>query len=60
MVYPRVMIWKSMKGVVNGFSTNMGNVIKMGTDIIYGVIPLLNYVKNSYPFAKFLIELVAI
>ena len=59
MVDPKVILWGSIKGVVYGFPTNMGNRIKMGTDKLWGA-PLLNYVKNSNKFNKFVIELVAL
>ena len=40
MVDPKVIFWESMKGVLYGFSTNMGNSIKMGTDKLWGDTPL--------------------
>ena len=36
MVDPKVVLWESMKGVVYGFSTNMGKGFKMGTDKLWG------------------------
>ena len=45
MVDPKVILWESMKGVVYGFSTNMGNGIKMVTDKLWGNTPLKLYKK---------------
>ena len=39
MIDPKVILWESMKGVVYGFSTNMGNGIKMGADKLWGDSP---------------------
>ena len=40
MVDPKVIFWDSMKRVVYGFSTDRGNVIKMGIDKLLGDTPL--------------------
>ena len=40
MVDLKVILWESMKEVVYGFSTNMENGIKMGTDKLWSDTPL--------------------
>ena len=63
MADPKVILCTSVKALVLGFFTNKGDAIKVGIGHInYGVIPppLLIYVKNSYLFDKFVIELVAL
>ena len=65
MADPKVILCTSVEALVLGFFTNKGDAIKVGIGHInYGVIPppppLLIYVKNSYLFDKFVIELVAL
>ena len=59
MADPKVIFWTSVIGLVRykAFFTNKGDGIKSRNRINYGVIPLLNYVKNSYLFDKFFTEL---
>ena len=49
-----------MKGVLQGFSINQGDSVKVGIEQTMGLYQLLNYVKNNYTFAKFVIELVVL
>ena len=56
MVDPKVyIVWKSMKKMIKGFSTNRGDGITAGIKN-RGSFPLLNYVKNSCTFVKCVIE----
>ena len=63
MVDPNVILWTSVqwKGWFKAFLYKKGGGVKAGIWYInYGVIPLLYYVKNSYLFDKFVIEMVAL
>ena len=51
MADSKVFLWTG-KGWYKAFFTNKGDGIKSGNRINYGVIPHLNYVKNSYLFDK--------
>ena len=61
MADPKVILEHQRKGWYKALFTNKGDGIKVGIGYInYGVIPLLNYVKNSYLFDKFVTEFVAL
>ena len=60
MADSKVILWTSERAGIRLFFENKGDCIKSGNRINYGVIPHLNYVKNSYLFDKFVTELVAL
>ena len=59
MANPKVILWTSVKRLVEGFFYK-GDGINVGIGQTMGWCPLLNFMKNSYLFDKFVIELVAL